>query len=363
MELAIVGLPHVGKTTLFNALTRSHVDVGTYDASVRDPNRAAVPVADERLVSLATAFDSVKVTSSMVSYVDAAGLSTGSVSSGRMSDELLGGLRATDALVHVVRAFRSDHVPHAYDTLDPVRDVSAVEVEFAIADLQIVEKRLDRLVRELRAHKDVALQREQDLLRRCKETLESDLPLRELRTTSDEERVLRGFQFLTKKPMLLVLNMDERDSESEDVPTPLQEWAAKAHAGLVPICAETEAELADMSDEEAAAFRSDLGLDPVPAIRRVVRESQQLLNIITFYTADEKEVRAWALRQGSTALDAAGTIHSDLERGFIRAEAVAWDALAATGSYSKARVSGDLRLEGRDYIVQDGDVVYVRFNV
>ena len=363
MDFGIVGLPFVGKTTLFNALTRAGAAIGTYDAASKDPNRATVRVADPRVERLTECFHSRKVTPAAINYVDVAGMPAGAVSSGRLSPELLGALRTTDALVHVVRGFRDEHVPHHTPTLDPLKDVDTLEVEFALADLQIVENRLDRLGREMRAGKDPATRREHDLLERIRAIIEAGTPLRGEPFDDEEEFLIRGYQFLSQKPMLVVLNLDERDLGRPDALTLLEDWAGGAQARVVGICASMEMELAAMDDAEAASFREDLCLDPEPAIVRVVQESYALLDVITFLTSEENETRAWTIRAGSTALQAAGAIHSDLERGFICAEVVPWEDLVSCGSYGKAREAARLRLEGKQYLVQDGDVIFIRFNV
>ena len=363
MELGIVGLPYVGKTTLFNALTRAHAAVCRYDATAQHLNRAAVHVQDDRLSRLHVWVHAKKMTPAMVGYVDIAGLDSGAVKSGVLSTDVVVALRATDALVHVVRAFRAVHVPHVHDTLDPLRDVGMVESELALSDLQIVENRLDRLVSELRARRDGALQREHDLLVRCRETLEEGLPLRQLALDPAEDRILKGFQFLTQKPLLLVVNIDERDIGNPEVLGPVAEWAGQAHARVVAICAEMEMELAQMGEDEAEAFRKDLGLEDESALARVVRESYALVDVITFFTAGDADTHAWTIPAGSTAVEAAGAVHSDMERGFIRAEVIGCEELLSLGTYGKAREAGRLRLEGKEYVVQDGDVVHVRFSV
>ncbi|MBM3215447.1 redox-regulated ATPase YchF [Candidatus Poribacteria bacterium] len=362
MQLGIVGMPFVGKTTLFNALTRAHAETGSYSSSSKDPNRAAVRVGDPRLDALYTAFQPKKKTHTMIEYIDMAGLTRGSIEQGGMTPQFFASLRTVGALVHVVRAFEDDAVPHVHDTLDPRRDADSLEFEFAIADLQIVENRLERLVKETRTTKNAALIHEQAVLEQCREALSKGLPIRNLALTPEDSRLIKGFRFLTQKPLLVVVNVGEYTLQDGAALAKATEPFDDAGIAAAALCAKIEMELSQLSDDEAAAFREDLGIVE-PALTKMVHMSYQLLGMLTFFTAGETEVRAWTLPAGSTALDAAGSIHTDLARGFIRAETVPWQDLSAHGSYPKVREAGLLRLEGKEYRVQDGDVLLIRFNV
>lgn len=351
MELGIVGLPRVGKTTLFNALG------GNKEAhSSKGVHRVVVRVPDSRLERLAAVFAPKKVTPAILEYIDFPGAEQKGFSS-----SLLGELRAVDALVHVVRAFENPSVPHVHDTLHPLRDARELEGELVLADLIVLETRLERLAKEVRVTKNPLLLREQALLERCLHLLTNGTPLRELPIDHEEERLLRGFRFLSAKPLLIIVNRGEEDDE-EKVLTPFRDWTKKPKVGVLTLCAALEEELSRLSPEEAEAFRADFGISE-SALSKMVGVSFSLLGLKTFFTGGEKEVRAWTVPLHATALEAASAIHSDMARGFIRCETIGWEELVAQGSYAKARSAGLLRLEGKDYLVRDGDVLLIRFNI
>ncbi|GIX05995.1 MAG: ribosome-binding ATPase YchF [Candidatus Poribacteria bacterium] len=362
MEFGIVGLPFVGKTTLFNALTQAHAETGHYAAG-QQANRAVVRVSDPRLERLAETFRPKQVTPTTITYVDTGGLVPGAFQRGTMTPQFLATLRTMDALVHVVRGFEDAAVPHEHGSVDPKRDLALLETELLLADLQVAESRLERLNRELRVKKDAELQRERETLERCRSALEAGRPLREVDLSPEEERLIRGFQFLTRKPMLIVLNVGEEEAAQEGALLERLGLEERPRVRALVLSAQVEMELAELPDEEALAFREDLGLPPESALERVIRESYALLDVITFFTVNEREARAWTIPRGATALEAAGTIHSDMARGFIRAEVIPWDELVQLGSYAHAREAGKLRLEGKEYPVQDGEVLLIRFNV
>ena len=362
MQIGIVGMPYVGKTTLFNALTKSKAETGTY-AGRMNANISDVKVPDERLELLAAIFKPKKIVPASIEYIDIAGMAKGVIEKGRMDADLLAALRNVNALVHVVRVFEDDNVPHVDVSIDSKRDIDNLNVELALADLQIIEKRLERLARELRTTKTQNIVHEQELLERFQHLLESNVPLRETEISDDEELMIRGYQFLTQKPLLLVLNIgEEQIGDSDELLEQLSEFTQRPKTKALAVCAQLEMEIAELDDEYAAAFIEDLGLKE-SAMTRVIHTSYELLSLITFFTGGDNEVRAWTTKQGTPALSAAGMIHSDMERGFIRAETIQADDLIRCGSLAKAKETGLLRLEGKEYPVQDKDFLTIRFSV
>ncbi|MEX2238137.1 MAG: redox-regulated ATPase YchF [Dehalococcoidia bacterium] len=363
MDLAIVGLERSGKTTVFNALTGGKAQTGGYGAGL-EPNLGTVKVPDERLDRLSVLIKPKKVTYAEIRYVDFPG--AGFNREKGPAPQYLGALGRADALVHVVRLFKNDAIPHPDGSLDPARDVSTLDVELAFADLAVIERRLERLEADLRSRKAgdrEAGEKEQALLLRFKETLEAERPLRGLDLTEAERKIVAGFGFLTLKPVLIVLNLGDEDADrSAGIEAEHSSLGQAPRTAVVALPGRIEEELAQMSPEEAAEFRADMGL-PESALDRVIKESYRLLGLISFLTVGEPEGRAWTVPAGSTALKAAGAIHSDIERGFIRAEVIGWQELLDAGALPEARKRGTLRTEGRTYIVQDGDVLNILFNV
>lgn len=359
MKVAIIGLANSGKTTIFNALTRGTAETAAYASGQIEPNLATVKVPDERLSVLAAMFKPRKVTYADVQYVDVAGIGGGK-SSGGLPPVLLNYLASADALLHVVRAFEDPAAPHPAGSVDPQRDIQMVDLELAFSDLAIIEKRLNRLNAEIpkMAAKERELRiSERDLLSRLKHHLEREQPIRSLDLSEDEERLIRGYQFLTAKPMLIVLNIGE-----DQLRTPPVVEYPFAHSAVVPVCGKIEAELAQLDDADARSFMEDLGIS-APARDLVIQRSYELLGLISFLTAGPDEVRAWTIRRETPAVEAAGVIHSDIQRGFIRAEVVSFADLVRAGSMAEAKRRGLVRMEGKTYIVQDGDVCHFLFNV
>jgi GTP-binding protein YchF len=355
MRTAIIGLPMVGKTSLFTILTGVHEASRIGSMAVRI-GVAAVP--DPRLGSLAEVFEPPKVTHATVEYLDCPPVSKESL----RDPAYIASLRVVDAFAHVLRLFEDESVPHEFGTIDPLRDLENVETELILSDLVVVEKRLERLDKDRKKIKNPDLDREFEVLERVRATLESTCSLRELDLTDDEEKRIRGFQFLSQKPMLYVLNLGERDAprlheiEEEYRKGPL---AGRARTSATAICGKIEAELAELPEEEAREFLAGYGLKE-SGLERLVSATYSLLGLMSFLTAGETEVRAWTVPVNSSALRAAGTIHTDFERKFIRAEVVNWKELVEHGGYAGARDRGLLRLEGKDYIVKDGDVLVIR---
>jgi len=362
MQIGIVGLPNSTKTTIFNALTRSQVETNLTSSGQIEVHKASVEVPDHRIQKLVDLFHPKKTTYARVQYNDVAGLRVGVGQDGSLSGELLNSISQSDALLHVVRAFEDDRIPHPAGSVDPVRDFSALEFEFLISDLTIVEKRLERLTHDLE-RKGVYPEKKQDqfeleLLERVKDFLEGETPIREMHLGKEESKLLRGFQFITAKPVLVALNVGDNGSESpEDYP-----FEESDHLQVVCLRGALEMEISQLSHADAGLFLSEYGISE-PGLNRMIRKSYQLLGLQSFFTVGEDEVRAWTITHGANAVEAAGVIHSDLARGFIRAEVVAYQDLIEAGSLAEARKMGKLRLEGKEYIVQDGDIMNIRFNI
>lgn len=365
MEIAIAGLPRVGKTTVFNALARAHADVDSFGAA-SGPNRAVLRVPDERLDRLAALFRPRKITHAEVRYVDLPAWELPDAQRREtIPPALLGALRQADALAVVVRAFRNEAVPPALGALDAVREAQVVAEELVLADLLVVERRRERLERELRsvgAAERASRAQELALMQRLHGALEEGRPVRALALGAEEEKLLRGFGLLTAKPTLVVINGDEDQDASAAAATAVRAALPFPRTEVLPLAGRLEMELAQMGEDEAAEFRQAYGLGEV-GLARAIHASYALLDLISFFTCGDEECRAWTVTRGTTALDAAGAIHSDMARGFIRAEVVRWDDLQAAGSYAEARRRALLRVEGKQYIVQDGDVLTILFNV
>ncbi len=348
-------MPQVGKTTLFKILTKAHLDLRAGQAAT---HVGVARVPEKRLEQLAPLFKPKKVTYATVEYVDVGGLAS---EKARESASLVQ-LREVDALAHVVRVFENPAVPHPAGSADPVRDAENLDLELMLADLDQVMRRLERLEKELKKKKDPTLEHEQAALHRCRIALEAGQPLRELEFTSEERKTLTGFKFLSQRPMLYVLNLGDEDAgelERAGEKHGLGKLAGKPNTTVVPICGRIEAELAELGDAEAAELLTAYGLK-APGLDRVIQATYKLLGLTSFFTAGEPEVRAWTIQRGMTAQKAAGVIHTDIERGFIKAEVVRWDQLLEAGGWAASRERGWLRLEGKEYVVQEGDVILFR---
>jgi ribosome-binding ATPase len=357
MKTGIIGLPQVGKTSLFGILTKAHLSAHAY-ANPREAHVGVAKVPDDRLDRLAALYNPKKLTHASVEYVD-----VGAIGQEALKESTyIGHLRNVDALAHVVRAFEDASIPHV-GPIDPLRDVKNVEFDLMVSDLGQIEKRLERVERDLKKMRSADLEKEFELLKRAKTHLESERPLRELEMGPEDKKRFRGFMFLSEKPILYVLNVGEsnlgQDLDNAAVKYKLTEVASKPNAAAVAVCGKVEAELAEMSDADAAEFLSSYGLKESGLVR-FIRTTYALLGLISFFTAGEDECRAWTIPVHTRAVEAAGAIHSDLEKHFIRAETIRWDQLLEAGSEANARSRGTLRLEGKDYIVQDGDVIHIR---
>ena len=366
MELAIVGLARSGKTTVFDALTRGHARTGAFSGE-SELHVGAVKVPDERLDKLGTLFKPKKVTHADIQFVDVPGALTwrGAGRGEGPGAQVQAALDRADALVHVVRAFQNEAVPHPEGAIDPARDIDAFNLELVFADLTIVERRLERLdtvVRSARAGEREAGEKELVLLRRVKEGFEQEKPLYAQGLSAEDVRSLGNYNLLSAKPLLTVLNVGEEDVPRIEEIEAEQRRQLGAQAKVAALCGKLEMELNDLSEEDAAEFRADLGLGE-PAAGRISRVAFDLLGLVSFFTVGEDECRAWAVPRGTPAVKAAGRVHTDMEKGFIRGEVIRWDELLEVGSLAEARKRGVLRGEGKTYEVQDGDVFHVLFNV
>jgi len=367
-KLVIIGLPGAGKTTVFNALTHAEAATGTFGASGDEPNLATVKVPDPRLDTLTELFNPQRKVPADVQYLDVAGIAKGIAEKG-MSGQLLGHLAQADALVHVVRAFEDPNVPHAEETVDPMRDIETLNMELMFSDLGLIEKRITRIesqIQKTRGAEREAAERELALMKKLREALENEQPLREIvdDLDPDDAKILRGFGFLTEKPLLILLNLgeDQLGDVGGKLVTEVRERFSAPKVGVDGIAGKIEMEIGQLGEEDAGIFMADLGITE-SGLGRIIRRSFELLGLIPFFTVGPDECRAWTIRRGDTAVEAAGEIHSDIQRGFIRAEVVSYDAMIAAGSMAEVRKAGELRREGKTYIVQDGDIINFLFNV
>jgi len=369
MKIGIVGLPQVGKTTIFSLLTQGRIDTSSW-GNVREAHLGIAQVPDERLDRLAEIVKPKKTTYASIEYVDLPGLSRGEGKAaldgrGRDMSTYLNSLKNVDTLLHIVRGFEDPNIPHVEGSIDPRRDIELFEMEMIFSDLAVVEKRLDRLARDLKKIKSRELEMENEVLLRYREALESEQPLRELELSPEEEKRVKGFTFLSAKPVLQVINVADQDADKIEGAVEefgLQKQAAMLNVGITAVCGKIESEIAALSSEDAAMFMEDLGLKG-SALDRIIQSSYDLLGVFSFYTAGEPEARAWTIPRGTTASKAAGVIHTDFEKGFIKAEVVSFQDMVELGSFQAAKSRGVLRLEGRDYTVQEGDVILFRFNL
>jgi GTP-binding protein YchF len=369
MQVGIIGLPSVGKTSVFNAISGGTAEVHAFSGAGKEaePNMAVVPVPDDRQEWLSQLYKPKKTTYATVELVDVAGVLPGQAAKDGFSAQLLTHLRQVDALVHVVRAFENPAVPHPNQTIDPLRDAELLELELILADLAVVEKRQSKLDGEIMKKKGPdrnLLEAERDLLKEFHSDLTSEKPLRQRHLTEEQWKLIRGFTFLSQKPLLVVANISESDiSKSESSAyTALQPFCASKGMPLVAFCGKTEMEIAQLAEADRADFLAAMGIEETGR-NKLVKEVYKLLNLIAFFTVGEDEVKAWTITRGTIAQEAARKIHSDIARGFIRAEVAPYDSLKQLGSWNAAKDKGQVRLEGKEYPVSDGDCIHFRFNV
>ncbi len=360
-KCGIVGLPNVGKSTLFNALTKATIAAENYPFCTIDPNVGVVPLPDERLDVLAVIVKPQRVLPTSMQFVDIAGLVAGASKGEGLGNKFLANIRETDAIAQVVRCFENDDVVHVAGRVDPLSDVEVINTELALADLESVEKGLAKTERQAKTGDKKVLARKA-LLERVRDQLNEGQPVRRMQLSEDELLELRDLFLLTVKPVLYIANVSEDGFENNPHLDALREMAQAEAAEVVPVCAAIEAEIVELEEEDREAFLAEMGLDE-PGLNRVVRAGYKLLGLETYFTAGEKEVRAWTIPQNATAPQAAGVIHTDFERGFIRAEVIAYEDFVACQGEQGAREAGKLRSEGKEYVVKDGDVIHFRFNV
>lgn len=364
MKLGIVGLPNVGKSTLFNAITNAGAEVANYAFCTIEPNVGVVAVPDYRLDELAKMYSPKKITPAVIEFVDIAGLVKGASKGEGLGNKFLSHIREVDAVIHVVRCFDNDDIMHVSGSVDPKRDIETINLELILSDLEILDRRIDRTAKAAKG--DKSLLTELEFLKRLKTELENGVSARAVEADDDEKAILADIGLLSAKPVIYACNMSEDDFasniENNERYKAVCEIAKAEGAEVLPICAEFEAEITSLSKEEKEMFLSDAGIES-GGLDMLIQRSYSLLGLISYLTAGEPEVRAWTIKKGTKAPQAAGKIHSDFERGFIRAEVISFDELMACGSMQAAKEKGKIRSEGKDYVMQDGDIVLFRFNV
>lgn len=364
MKLGIVGLPNVGKSTLFNAITNAGAEVANYAFCTIEPNVGVVAVPDYRLDELAKMYSPKKITPAVIEFVDIAGLVKGASKGEGLGNKFLSHIREVDAVIHVVRCFDNDDIMHVSGSVDPKRDIETINLELILSDLEILDRRIDRTAKAAKG--DKSLLTELEFLKRLKTELENGVSARAVEADDDEKAILADIGLLSAKPVIYACNMSEDDFasniENNERYKAVCEIAKAEGAEVLPICAEFEAEISSLSKEEKEMFLSDAGIES-GGLDMLIQRSYNLLGLISYLTAGEPEVRAWTIKKGTKAPQAAGKIHSDFERGFIRAEVISFDELMACGSMQAAKEKGKIRSEGKDYVMQDGDIVLFRFNV
>ena len=363
LKAGIVGLPNVGKSTLFNAITKQNILAANYPFATIEPNVGIVTVPDERVTFLEDMYKPKRTISATFEFTDIAGLVAGASKGEGLGNKFLSHIREVDAICEVVRCFEDGNITHVSGTIDPVRDAEIIEIELELADLEVINNRLSKVGKKARMANDKEALKEIDLLEKIKDNLEKNIPPRSLELTEEEIKILKPYNLLTLKPIIFVANVnDEEINEDNEYVKQIKKYANKENAEVVKICAKIEEELAELTDEEKQEFLNDLGIKE-SGLDQLIKSSYKLLGLSTFLTAGEDEVRAWTYKQGMKAPECAGIIHTDFQKGFIKAEIMSFEDLKNQGSELKVKEAGKLRLEGKDYIMQDGDICLFRFNV
>lgn len=364
LTAGIVGLPNVGKSTLFNAITKKNTLAANYPFATIDPNVGIVTVPDKRLDFLNNLYKPVSLVPTAFEFTDIAGLVKGASTGEGLGNKFLSHIREVDAIVEVVRCFDDKNIIHVENVVDPIRDIEIIEVELILADLEIIENRFNKIGKKAALSKDKDVKKEAELLEKLQKALEANIAIRKLELDEDEKKMIKPFNLLTAKPIIYMANVSEDDilKGTNEYVKKVQEYAKKEKSGVIVVCAKIESELSDLSDEEKNTFLKELGIEE-SGLDKLIKATYSLLGLKTFFTAGSDEVRAWTFKDGMKAPQCAGIIHTDFERGFIKAEIMSYDDLVDCGNEKLVKEAGKMRLEGKDYIMQDGDICYFRFNV